>query len=72
MASSSRPRTGSALASALIRVLADVSLRCSLGANARQRVQEYFSAELIVPRVQALWHVVLQEGASVGVMPSGP
>jgi glycosyltransferase involved in cell wall biosynthesis len=55
----------SALASALIRVLADVSLRCSLGANARQRVQECFSVELIVPRVQELWHTVLQERASV-------
>lgn len=50
-----------ALASALIRVLSDVEFRRELGANARVRVQENFSTDLIVPRLQALWLDVMQE-----------
>ena len=56
-----QPQDTPALANALIRILADVQFRRMLGVSARQRVQANFSAELIVPRVQALWESVLRE-----------
>jgi len=56
-----QPQDTPALAKAMVRVLTDAELRCSLGVSARKRGQANFSAELIIPRVQALWQCVLQE-----------
>lgn len=58
------PRDVAALADALVRLLSDEVLRCSLAAAARLRVEQNFSADLIVPRVRALWSTVFEERAA--------
>jgi glycosyltransferase involved in cell wall biosynthesis len=55
------PRDVVALADALVRLLSDEALRRSMSASARLRVEQCFAADLIVPRVQALWSAVLDE-----------
>jgi glycosyltransferase involved in cell wall biosynthesis len=55
------PRDVAALADALVRVLSDDALRLRLADAARQRVVQNFAADLIVPKVQALWREVLEE-----------
>ena len=62
-----QPQDTPALANALVRVLSDWDLRCSLGVSARKRVQANFSAELVIPRVQSLWKSVLQERSAARV-----
>jgi glycosyltransferase involved in cell wall biosynthesis len=59
------PRDATALANALIRLLTDMEFRCALGSSGRQRVQEQFATELIIPRVRTVWATVLNEHSAV-------
>ena len=58
------PRDQVQLTAALGCLVADPTLRASMGANARRRAAETFSAAVIVPRVEALW----RQHARWGVM----
>ena len=58
------PKDTAALSAALDRLLADAALRASMGESARRRAAETFSADVIVPRVEALW----EKHARWGVM----
>jgi glycosyltransferase involved in cell wall biosynthesis len=49
------PRDPAALTRALDGLLADPARRAAMGAAARRRAQETFSAEAIVPRIEAIW-----------------
>ena len=50
------PRNPLALARRLRQLLRDTALRERLGAGARQRYQQQFTAELMTQRIQALYH----------------
>jgi glycosyltransferase involved in cell wall biosynthesis len=58
------PRDVVALADALMRLLSDEQWRRSMAASARHRVEQNFAADLIVPRVHALWSALLEERAA--------
>lgn len=49
-----------ALSRALIELLTDAPRRRSMGAAARRAASEKFSADAIVPRVEALWREILE------------
>jgi glycosyltransferase involved in cell wall biosynthesis len=49
------PRDPRALAEALVAVLAEPARRTALGANARDKASTGFSAEVVVPRIEAVW-----------------
>ena len=49
------PRDINRLSQALIAVLADEPRRRAMGAAGRARAQEHFSAEVVVPRLEAVW-----------------
>jgi glycosyltransferase involved in cell wall biosynthesis len=55
------PRDVAALGDALVRLLSDEALRSNLAAAARLRVEQHFSADLIVPRIRQVWREVLAE-----------
>jgi glycosyltransferase involved in cell wall biosynthesis len=50
-----------ALADALIDLLTDAPRRKAMGIEARRAAAEKFSAEVIVPRVEALWREILSD-----------
>jgi glycosyltransferase involved in cell wall biosynthesis len=52
------PRDPQALAQALISLLTDGEQRKAMGANARRRAEECFSADALVPQLEALWRRV--------------
>ena len=54
------PRDPAALAQGLDRLLSDAAMRRSMGLAGRARALDHFSAERIVPRIEALW---LEAGA---------
>ena len=54
------PRDPAALAQSLDRLLSDAAVRRSMGLAGRARALDHFSAERIVPRIEALW---LEAGA---------
>ena len=49
------PRDINRLAQALIALLTDAPRRVAMGAAARARAEEHFSAEVVVPRLEAVW-----------------
>jgi len=49
------PRDEAALAHEISALLASPSRRAALGAAARHRAAETFSAEAIVPRIESIW-----------------
>ena len=49
------PRDPAALARAIEGLLSDPARRAAMGAAARRRAQETFSAEAIVPRIESIW-----------------
>jgi glycosyltransferase involved in cell wall biosynthesis len=51
------------LANALVKLLRDETLRHRMGTSARQRASEQFAADVIVPRLAALWAEVLAPAA---------
>jgi glycosyltransferase involved in cell wall biosynthesis len=53
------PRDVDALAKAIVSLLGDAARRKTMGIAARNQAAEFFSAEVIVPRVEDLWHEVL-------------
>jgi glycosyltransferase involved in cell wall biosynthesis len=53
------PRDATALASALERLIHDPNLRRTMGAAGRRRAQEFFSAQHMVERTQALYAELL-------------
>ena len=62
------PKDPAQLAAALERLLADASLRRAMGASARKRAAETFSADVIVPRVESLWDGLVPDLKRRGVM----
>jgi glycosyltransferase involved in cell wall biosynthesis len=58
------PADAAALAEALCRLLQNSGLRQRMGRAARQRVEERFSVEAVVPRMLDLYRCVLQRRAS--------
>jgi glycosyltransferase involved in cell wall biosynthesis len=59
------PRNVVALGDALARVLLDAGTRSAMGRAARERAAEHFSAEVVVPRLEALWDSIAS-GAPAG------
>ena len=62
------PKDPAQLAAALDRLLADPSLRRSMGASARKRAADTFSADVILPRVESLWESLVPDLKRRGVM----
>lgn len=56
-----------ALAAALTAVLANRALCTEMGASARQRVAQHFSADLVLPRVRQVWREVLSARGGLGL-----
>lgn len=54
-----KPKDEAPLAKALIELLRDDARRKAMGASARARAVEHFSAATIVPRIEALWDELL-------------
>jgi glycosyltransferase involved in cell wall biosynthesis len=48
-----------ALTAALVRLGSDAALRARMGVNARQRVKSHYSAEVVLPRLYAVYEDVL-------------
>ena len=59
-----------ALAEALIGLLGDTARRKALGAAARERAIEEFSADVVVPRIEALWASLADPDGRVGFVPT--
>ncbi len=59
------PQDANALARALMRLLRDETLRARLGENARRRVAECFSRDVMVTRMLALYESVLKQKGSL-------
>lgn len=57
-------REEAALAAALVELLSDEGRRKALGAAARARALAEFSAESIVPRIDALWRAIVPHNAA--------
>jgi glycosyltransferase involved in cell wall biosynthesis len=55
------PHDVPALSRALGRVLAEAPLRKAMGRAARARAVTEFSAEVVVPRIEALWRQIVPE-----------
>jgi len=53
-----QPKDPQGLAAALLQLLQDGALRRRMGASARQRIQEVFAAERLVPQIEQLWQDV--------------
>lgn len=53
------PQDVAALAAALIDLLTDEDKRLSFGRQARQRAASEFSADVMVPKIDALWRAIL-------------
>jgi glycosyltransferase involved in cell wall biosynthesis len=49
------PRDVNALGEALARILGDAAERLAMGAAARERAVGHFSADVVVPRLEAVW-----------------
>lgn len=56
-----------ALAAALTAVLANRALCTEMGASARQRVAQHFSADLVLPRIRQVWREVLSARGGLGL-----
>ena len=56
------PRDSEALAAALVELLTDRERRRAMGAAGRARARERFSADVVVPRIEAIWRNALGEG----------
>lgn len=61
------PRNVTALGEALARILADGGERRRMGLAARERALECFSAEVVVPRLEALWDSILAGSRAAGL-----
>jgi glycosyltransferase involved in cell wall biosynthesis len=64
------PRNVNALGEALARILGEAQTRHALGRAARERATEHFSAEVVVPRLEALWDSILSAGPAAGLAPT--
>lgn len=64
------PRNVNALGEALCRILRDGQARHAMGQAARERAAEHFSAEVVVPRLEALWDSILSAPPAAGLAPT--
>jgi glycosyltransferase involved in cell wall biosynthesis len=64
------PRNVNALGQALARILAEAPTRRAMGQAARERTAEQFSAEVVVPRLEALWDSILSARPAAGLAPT--
>lgn len=53
------PRDVNALGEALARILGDAARRQAMGRAARERAAAHYSAEVVVPRLEAVWDSIL-------------
>lgn len=64
------PRDVNALGEALARILVEAGTRQAMGQAARERAAEQFSAEIVVPRLEALWDSILSATPAAGLAPT--
>lgn len=58
------------LAEALAALLSRAPLRKAMGTAARERARSEFSADVVVPRIEALWRALLPSDGRVGLEPT--
>lgn len=61
------PRDVNALGEALARILAGTAERLAMGAAGRDRAAEQFSADVVVPRLEAVWDSILAGAPVAGL-----